>query len=1153
MLLSQVDVSWPGLLPLVLERTHVSSFRAGRWFGTSWGSTLDEALELDSEGVHFIGADATVRTYPQNLVPNVAFMPNAGPRHPLTLTSGGGYTLTDPFTGRTLHFPAPSEETGWSRLPLTAITDRNGNRIDFLYEDQILTEVHHSGGYRVLVDTAPTGTGDRRIAALRTPDGTTLVRFGYEDTGDLTEVYDSSDLPQRFTYDDEHRLTGWVDRNEYWYRYTYDDQGRAVRGEGSAGVLNATFVFDTDNRRTLVTDGLGHKTVHRYNEFDQIVEETDPLGNVTRSEWDEFDRLLSRTDPLGHTSRFSYDERGNVTRIAYPDGTSGALEYNELNLPVRRIQPDGQEWHWQYDERGNLVRETGPAGAVTVFSYDDRGGLLSVTDAIGGITRAALNEAGLPTTITDAAGASSHRIYDAMGRLTDHTDPTGARTRFTWTTEGRPASVTLPDGTVERWRYDGEGNAVEHTDPLGQTTRTTYGPLDLPSALIRPDGVRLGFVHDAERRLTSVTGSTGLTWDYTYDPAGRLIGEDDFNGRTIAYTVDAAGRLTARSNGAGQTVTYIRDSIGSTLEKTDGDQTTTFAYDAMGRLTRATSPDADLYLQRDAAGRVTGESCNGAAITYTHDPLGRVIARRTSSGAESSWTYTATGRPAQLTTGGQNLTFTYDAAGRETGRRIGTLTALSQQWDPVGRLTAQTLWGVPAPGTDQARLLQHRSYAYRPDGNLTGVTDRLVGDRTYTLDPRGRITAVTAEGWTERYAYDDSGNLTHADRPALDQEQDDTGMREYVGTLIRRAGRTRYEHDAQGRVVLRERVTLSGKRRTWRFHWDADDRLTALDVPGGAQWRYRYDPLGRRIEKRQYTSEGARVQSYTYAWDGTRLAEQIHQIHSPEHAPRATVWSYRPGTHKPLTQTEYTTVIERASQEWIDQQFYAIVTDLIGTPTELISADGVVTATVLTSWGTQVGGSSPCPLRLPGQYYDPESGNHYNYGRYYDPDTAGYLSPDPLGLTPQPNPHAYVPNPTTWLDPLGLTPHNYQSDGSVKIYRAPAKGNKQSERYGPDAANHQQDGRDAHYGNIPKVAEQYAIQGTHEDGYYEYTMKPGFVEAFTPSDKPDKYYRTHDNKEGEMQWIIPADRFDQFKSFIDHDKTRWYEHRMGYSWEGSLD
>ncbi|MDJ1644013.1 RHS repeat-associated core domain-containing protein [Streptomyces sp. J15] len=62
------------------------------------------------------------------------------------------------------------------------------------------------------------------------------------------------------------------------------------------------------------------------------------------------------------------------------------------------------------------------------------------------------------------------------------------------------------------------------------------------------------------------------------------------------------------------------------------------------------------------------------------------------------------------------------------------------------------------------------------------------------------------------------------------------------------------------------------------------------------------------------------------------------------------------------------------------------------------------------------------PLRFPGQYFDPETGLHYNYFRHYDPENARYLTPDPLGLTPAPNPSSYVPNPLTWSDSTGLAP-----------------------------------------------------------------------------------------------------------------------------------
>lgn len=73
-------------------------------------------------------------------------------------------------------------------------------------------------------------------------------------------------------------------------------------------------------------------------------------------------------------------------------------------------------------------------------------------------------------------------------------------------------------------------------------------------------------------------------------------------------------------------------------------------------------------------------------------------------------------------------------------------------------------------------------------------------------------------------------------------------------------------------------------------------------------------------------------------------------------------------------------------------------------------------------WGAAVwsSGGASTPLRFPGQYADAETGLHYNYQRYYDPGTGSYLTPDPLGLIPAPNPHAYVPNPLAAADPLGL-------------------------------------------------------------------------------------------------------------------------------------
>ncbi|MDY7038480.1 MAG: RHS repeat-associated core domain-containing protein [Thermodesulfobacteriota bacterium] len=57
----------------------------------------------------------------------------------------------------------------------------------------------------------------------------------------------------------------------------------------------------------------------------------------------------------------------------------------------------------------------------------------------------------------------------------------------------------------------------------------------------------------------------------------------------------------------------------------------------------------------------------------------------------------------------------------------------------------------------------------------------------------------------------------------------------------------------------------------------------------------------------------------------------------------------------------------------------------------------------------------------PGQYFDEETGLHYNYHRYYDTRTGRYLTPDPIGLIGWINPYIYGKNnPINAIDPYGL-------------------------------------------------------------------------------------------------------------------------------------
>lgn len=235
--------------------------------------------------------------------------------------------------------------------------------------------------------------------------------------------------------------------------------------------------------------------------------------------------------------------------------------------------------------------------------------------------------------------------------------------------------------------------------------------------------------------------------------------------------------------------------------------------------------------------------------------LGRRTARRTPTGARTEWQYGASPRPRAMRTAGRTMSFDYDSAGNETERLLSTGTSIAQSWDANHRLSTQTVTSGSADAARQGRLIQQRRYHYRQDGHLTAVDDHLAGSRSYELDHAARITAVVGSGWTERYAYDASGNITAA-AGGEEQTADVGGPWEYDGITLLRAGNTRYQYDRQGRITLRQRKRLSAKPATWRYEWQADDRLVGVVTPDGTRWRYHYDPLGRRVAKLRLSSSG---------------------------------------------------------------------------------------------------------------------------------------------------------------------------------------------------------------------------------------------------------------------------------------------------------
>ncbi|MGX4655166.1 DUF6531 domain-containing protein [Micromonospora sp. SCSIO 07396] len=775
-----------------------------------------------------------------------------------------------------------------------------------------------------------------------------------------------------------------------------DDAGTPTRLESSSGdrvelrtrdglVTGARFVPGDDDSDGVALPAFG------YDERRRLVEVRNSSGEPVRLGYDADGRIVRWEDRNGGWYTYAYDRAGRCVRT---DGSGGHLRYTFGYGDGVTIVTDslGGVHRYELDDNLQVTAVTDPLGVTTRTAWDPTCRSWSRTDPLGRVTRFGYDEAGRQV-VTVRPDGSPYPVaedggwadgvpgrefdLDGRGRPRSVRLPDGTVTEFGWTAEGDLAWRTGPDGSTREWHYDGEGNLVETIDAQGRSAHIEYGAFDLPTARIDEAGNRTEFAYDTELRLVAVTNPAGRVWRYTYDPAGRLTTETDFDGRTQHYTYDAAGQLTSRTNATGDTTHYVHDLLGRVVERRAGDAVTRLEYDDAGHLAGVRSPDAVVRFERDTEGRIIAETINGRTVRTSYQG-GQALTRTTPSGRSSRWTLDAQGRPVMLAAGGHVVRFDHDAAGREISRAVDDVVALRQTFDGTGRLSAQHVADAAV-----------RGFGYDATDRVVAITDTLDGDRSFHADETGRIHTVTAGGTErERYEYDAAGNLVGTG----------DGRWEFAGGALLRSDDARFTYDGRGRLTTR--IDAAG---SWRFSWDAEDRLTHAVTPDGDRWRYRYDGFGRRIAKQRLAADDTILDEVTFSWAGDLLVEQTDGTGTVS-------WDYRPDGSAPVTQTNG------------DDRLHTVVTDAVGTPTHLVESGGQLRWWSRGDLWGRTGDPAGTPLRFPGQYHDTETGLHYNRFRYYDPATARYLSPDPLGLAGGPNPTAYVDDPLTSIDPLGLAP-----------------------------------------------------------------------------------------------------------------------------------
>ncbi|WP_269465992.1 RHS repeat domain-containing protein [Burkholderia diffusa] len=194
-----------------------------------------------------------------------------------------------------------------------------------------------------------------------------------------------------------------------------------------------------------------------------------------------------------------------------------------------------------------------------------------------------------------------------------------------------------------------------------------------------------------------------------------------------------------------------------------------------------------------------------------------------------------------------------------------------------------------------------------------------------------------------------------------------------------------------------------------KYRYDGGHQLIAIEHADGARSEYEYDALGRRVAKHHTQADGAR-QTTLFMWDGDWMMQEVRTGRT-SHEDRAVTYVPHPDHEGPLTRLA-------------DGQAWHYVTDHLGTPQELYDEQReVVWAVDLSAYGwttSRLAHGVDNPIRFPGQYYDEESGLHYNRLRYYEAETGRYVSQDPIGLLGGSNHYSYTDrDPINKIDPSG--------------------------------------------------------------------------------------------------------------------------------------
>lgn len=823
-----------------------------------------------------------------------------------------------------------------------------------------------------------------------------------------------------FTYDEQGRRTKTTNAlGQVTEVLSFNASGKPLQIKDPNGIIT-TITYDSRNRPTTVTVN-GLATAIEYNGTGQQTKVTLATGQVTHYEYDSAQRLTAIVDHLGNRIDYTLDGAGNRIRTDIKD-PQGVLQYTQQQVfdafsRVKSIQSGvGNEQAFEYNAANELVNQTDALNYQTNNVYDATGNLTLSQDAEGHTTMYGYDSAGRKSQVMDAEGKITGYQYNGFGELTNQMSPDTGMTTYLYDKAGNMVQkMELGIMRITNYQYDAL-NRLIHNSAHNATYTYDLGAFAIGKLTQVTDSSgseRLFYDHNGNITMVS-TDIAGVEVDteYHYDDKNRLHGITYPGGRRIDFTLNNLDQITIIHSGEqvlAKDITYLpfgplkglTFGNGLILNKT---------FDLDYRLvSQTTTGIEDKTLGYSARNNITTiDDLLGSSQSYGYSPMQRLVTAN-------------------------DLTFTYDKIGNRLGKNGDSYTYADNSHHLLSAGTTTYQFDVVGQATQKGDM----TFAY----NTAGLMANVIKGRTavdYRYNHRNqRVMKVSSTGPT-RYVYDLSGKLI--------AELDDDGKTKveyvYLQDMLIAVVQNNRSSKPGNKIKLDDsqaEPTGDWKVKTADKAFKGTHQIAKGDTGATMTWRQTLEPGTYKVHAR-WKAGKKKSTAATYTVNGEAVT--IDQTQNGR--------KWRLLSKIKLTERQEVTVVladtggkvsadgirfkqvkgkPTGNAETVESQIYFTHSDHINTPTKLTNIAGVVVwQASYTPFGLgQVnedadgdGNSVTFNIRFPGQYFDQETGLHYNWHRYYDPQVGRYLQPDIIGLGDGPSLYGYVlQNPINGIDPNG--------------------------------------------------------------------------------------------------------------------------------------